>query len=74
MYFEYDIHFYNEFDDVEEHRAGVVFAGTCVEAMNELASFYGNDNIESVSLYPLDCDSCYEFSDESHHFKLEIVD
>ena len=45
-YWEYQLKIWNEIDEKEEMRSGVVAANTITEAMKEIEDYYGNEIME----------------------------
>ena len=52
--YKYKIKWYNEIDDKIEDISGFVFGETYLEAMKNLIGYYGNQEIEKVSLKYVD--------------------
>ena len=52
--YKYKIKWYNERDDKIEDISGFVFGETYLEAMKNLIGYYGNQEIEKVSLKCVD--------------------
>ena len=59
-YWEYQLKIWNEFDEKEEMRSGIVAADTITEAMKEIEDYYG-DEIEEVQMLKAITDGVFEF-------------
>ena len=59
-YWEYQLKIWDEIDDKEEIRSGVVAANTITEAMEEIEDYYG-DEIEEVQMLKAITDNIFEF-------------
>ena len=59
-YWEYQLKIWNEIDEKEEMRSGVVAANTITEAMKEIEDYYG-DEIEEVQMLKAITDGVFEF-------------
>ena len=59
-YWEYQLKIWDEIDDKEEIRSGVVAANTITEAMEEIEDYYG-DEIEEVQMLKAITDDIFEF-------------
>lgn len=59
-YWEYQLKIWNEIDEKEEKRSGVVAANTITEAMKEIEDYYG-DEIEEVQMLKAITDGVFEF-------------
>ena len=73
MYYEYKVTYWDEVDQENASRSGVMFAATSEEIIDRLDNYYGFDNLLSFTIYPLwDEFSIYEFNQDENHFKLDI--
>ena len=59
-YFEYEVSFWDEVDGVVADRRGVTYAETCSEAAANIEDYYGRENIEKMSIFPLEPATVYE--------------
>ena len=59
-YWEYQLKIWNEIDEKEEMRSGVVAADTITEAMKEIEDYYG-DEIMEVQMLKAITDGVFEF-------------
>lgn len=59
-YWEYQLKVWNDIDEKEEIRSGVVAADTITEAMKEIEDYYG-DEIEEVQMLKAITDGVFEF-------------
>lgn len=59
-YWEYQLKVWNDIDEKEEIRAGIVAAGTLTEAMKEIEDYYGDD-IEEVQMLKAITDGVFDF-------------
>ena len=59
-YWEYQLKIWDETDDKEEIRSGVVAADTITEAMKEIEDYYG-DEIMEVQVLKAITDGVFEF-------------
>lgn len=59
-YWEYQLKIWNEIDEKEEIRSGVVAADTITEAMKEIEDYYG-DEIMEVQMLKAITDGVFEF-------------
>lgn len=59
-YWEYQLKIWDETDDKEEIRSGVVAADTITEAMKEIEDYYG-DEIMEVQMLKAITDGVFEF-------------
>ena len=59
-YWEYQLKIWNEFDEKEEMRSGIVAADTITEAMKEIEDYYG-DEIMEVQMLKAITDGVFEF-------------
>ena len=59
-YWEYQLKIWNEIDEKEEMRSGVVAANTITEAMKEIEDYYG-DEIMEVQMLKAITDGVFEF-------------
>ena len=72
MYFEYKVTYWDEVDQEEATRCGVLFAATYEKIIDRLDDYYGFNNLISFTIYPLCDDPVYEFNLDENHFKLDI--
>ena len=59
-YWEYQLKIWDDIDDKEEIRSGVVAADTITEAMKEIEDYYG-DEIMEVQMLKAITDGVFEF-------------
>ena len=59
-YWEYQLKIWDEIDEKEEMRSGVVAADTITEAMKEIEDYYG-DEIMEVQMLKAITDGVFEF-------------
>ena len=59
-YWEYQLKIWDEIDEKEEMRSGVVTADTITEAMKEIEDYYG-DEIMEVQMLKAITDGVFEF-------------
>ena len=59
-YWEYQLKIWDEIDEKEEKRSGVVAADTITEAMKEIEDYYG-DEIMEVQMLKAITDGVFEF-------------
>lgn len=59
-YWEYQLKIWDDVDDKEEIRSGVVAADTFTEAMKEIEDYYGNEIME-VQMLKAITDGVFEF-------------
>ncbi len=59
-YWEYQLKIWDEIDEKEEMRSGVVAANTITEAMKEIEDYYG-DEIMEVQMLKAITDGVFEF-------------
>ena len=59
-YWEYQLKIWNEIDEKEEMRSGIVAADTITEAMKEIEDYYGNEIME-VQMLKAITDGVFEF-------------
>ena len=59
-YWEYQLKIWDDVDDKEEIRSGVVAADTITEAMKEIEDYYG-DEIMEVQMLKVITDGVFEF-------------
>ena len=59
-YWEYQLKIWDDVDDKEEIRSGVVAADTITEAMKEIEDYYGNEIME-VQMLKAITDGVFEF-------------
>lgn len=59
-YWEYQLKIWDDVDDKEEIRSGVVVADTITEAMKEIEDYYG-DEIMEVQMLKAITDGVFEF-------------
>lgn len=59
-YWEYQLKTWDEIDNTEEIRSGVVAASTITEAMEEIESYYG-ETIKEVQMLKAIVDDVFEF-------------
>lgn len=71
-YWEYQLKIWNETDDKEEIRSGVVAADTITEAMKEIEDYYG-DEIMEVQMLKAITDGVFEFQDVMEDTDFDFV-
>lgn len=72
-YYEYVVRFFDEIDEEEVMRQGVVAANGYAEAVENIAEYYGNDYICSVEKLMVCQEILYEFNMGDNGFKVEVV-
>lgn len=63
MWYEYIVRWFDEYDSLERVNSGVTYAENMVEAMANIASYYGRDTLFSVRIHELDDFTCFDFKD-----------
>lgn len=71
-YWEYQLKIWDETDDKEEIRSGVVAADTITEAMKEIGDYYG-DEIMEVQMLKAITDGVFEFQDVMEDTDFDFV-
>lgn len=71
-YWEYQLKIWDETDDKEEIRSGVVAADTITEAMKEIEDYYG-DEIMEVQMLKAITDGVFEFQDVMEDTDFDFV-
>lgn len=71
-YWEYQLKIWDETDDKEEIRSGVVAADTITEAMKEIEDYYGDEIIE-VQMLKAITDGVFEFQDVMEDTDFDFV-
>lgn len=71
-YWEYQLKIWDETDDKEEIRSGVVAADTITEAMKEIEDYYGNEIME-VQMLKAITDGVFEFQDVMEDTDFDFV-
>lgn len=71
-YWEYQLKIWNEIDEKEEKRSGVVAADTITEAMKEIEDYYG-DEIMEVQMLKAITDGVFEFQDVMGNTDFDFV-
>ena len=61
-YWEYQLKIWDDIDEKEEMRSGIVAADTITEAMKEIEDYYG-DEIEEVQMLKAITDGVFEFQE-----------
>ena len=54
IWYEYIVRWFDEYDSKERVNSGVTYAENMVEAMTNIASYYGRDSLFSVRINELD--------------------
>lgn len=63
VWYEYIVRWFDEYDGLERVNSGVTYAENMVEAMTNIASYYGRDSLFSVRIHELDDFTCFDFKD-----------
>lgn len=63
IWYEYIVRWYNGCNGGEKINSGVTYAKDMVEAMSNIASYYGKDTLFSVRIHELDDFTCFDFKD-----------
>ncbi len=71
-YWEYQLKIWDDVDDKEEIRSGVVAADTITEAMKEIEDYYG-DEIMEVQMLKAITDGVFEFQDVMEDTDFDFV-
>ena len=71
-YWEYQLKIWDETDDKEEIRSGVVAADTITEAMKEIEDYYG-DEIMEVQMLKAITDGVFEFQEAMEDTDFDFV-
>ena len=71
-YWEYQLKIWDETDDKEEIRSGVVAADTFTEAMKEIEDYYG-DEIMEVQMLKAIVDGAFEFQNVMENTDFDFV-
>lgn len=71
-YWEYQLKIWDETDDKEEIRSGVVAADTFTEAMKEIEDYYGNEIME-VQMLKAIVDGVFEFQNVMENTGFDFV-
>ena len=70
-YFEYEVKYFDECDRKDQICRGVTSARYIKDAISNIAEFYGEENISSLQVYPLNPSPVYEFSYAENNFSLD---
>ena len=71
-YWEYQLKIWDDIDEKEEIRSGVVAANTITEAMKEIEDYYG-DEIMEVQMLKAITDGVFEFQDVMEDTDFDFV-
>ena len=71
-YWEYQLKIWDETDDKEEIRSGVVAADTITEAMKEIEDYYGDEIMEVQKLKAI-TDCAFEFQNVMENTDFDFV-
>lgn len=71
-YWEYQLKIWDDIDEKEEIRSGVVAADTFTEAMKEIEDYYGNEIME-VQMLKAITDGVFEFQDVMEDTDFDFV-
>ena len=71
-YWEYQLKIWDDVDDKEEIRSGVVAADTITEAMKEIEDYYG-DEIMEVQMLKAITDGVFEFQNVMEYTDFDFV-
>ena len=71
-YWEYQLKIWDDVDDKEEIRSGVVAADTITEAMKEIEDYYG-DEIMEVQMLKAITDDVFEFQNVMEYTDFDFV-
>jgi hypothetical protein len=71
-YWEYQLKIWDDVDDKEEIRSGVVAADTITEAMKEIEDYYGDEIMEVQKLKAI-TDGAFEFQNVMENTDFDFV-
>lgn len=71
-YWEYQLKIWDDIDEKEEMRSGIVAADTITEAMKEIGDYYG-DEIMEVQMLKAITDGVFEFQDVMEDTDFDFV-
>lgn len=73
-FWEYIVKIYNEVDNKEEERCGVVCGSDIIEAMRGIYSYYGEDILNVLTLKAIFEGDCFDFSEveQENDFDFQI--
>ena len=71
-YWEYQLKIWDDIDEKEEMRSGIVAANTITEAMKEIEDYYG-DEIMEVQMLKAITDGVFEFQDVMEDTDFDFV-
>ena len=71
-YWEYQLKIWDDIDEKEEMRSGIVAADTITEAMKEIEDYYG-DEIMEVQMLKAITDGVFEFQDVMEDTDFDFV-
>ena len=71
-YWEYQLKIWDDIDEKEETRSGIVAADTITEAMKEIGDYYG-DEIMEVQMLKAITDGVFEFQDVMEDTDFDFV-
>ena len=63
IWYEYIVRWFDDYNGQEKINSGVTYAENMVEAMTNIASYYGRDTLFSVKIHELDDFTCFDFKD-----------
>lgn len=63
IWYEYIVRWFDDCNGQEKVNSGVTYAENMVEAMTNIASYYGRDALFSVRIHELDDFTCFDFKD-----------
>ena len=71
-YWEYQLKIWDDIDEKEEMRSGIVAADTITEAMKEIEDYYG-DEIMEVQMLKAITDGVFEFQNVMEYTDFDFV-
>lgn len=71
-YYEYSVCFWDEIDQEDTFRQGVIAALSFADAVSKISEYYGDDYIISFEKILCCNDALYEFNADTNGFKLEV--
>ena len=63
IWYEYIVRWFDDYSGQEKVNSGVTYTENMVEAMTNIASYYGRDTLFSVRIHELDDFTCFDFKD-----------
>lgn len=72
MIFTAGVNFYEEIDEVELRNKLFICANNFSEAIEKITSYYGEDNIDSISIFAFSPDDFLSFSEENYELFYDV--